>query len=240
MALFVLRCRYRRFWKPRSTTAGGTGGSANASVTQLNGLWVNNAAIASGNCYNGTTSYAVSQNQGTLLGSFYTSAAGQTALKCQPASAAGGSASIVGFGNVYNRVPITCTETNSSPGWTYATNAFRYFDNNVHNSVSWVDPLQQYHVEATAVEVASTNTAGNVPYIGIGVNSTSAATGNGYGFRSAATATVADNYGELIAKTGIYPLLGFNYVAGLEACSSFTCTYSLNFGDTYVVYSSVY
>jgi hypothetical protein len=56
----------------RSTTSGGTGGAADASVTQLNGIWVNNAAIASGNCYNGTTSYSVSQNQGTLLGSFYT------------------------------------------------------------------------------------------------------------------------------------------------------------------------
>jgi hypothetical protein len=64
----------------RSTSTGGTSGTANASITQLAGLWVNNAAISTGNCYNGPTSYAISQNEGTLLGTFYTPTSAASSL----------------------------------------------------------------------------------------------------------------------------------------------------------------
>ena len=103
----------------RSTTAGGKSGTANASITQVNGVWVNNAAIASSNCYNNTTSYAISANQGTLLGTYYTTAGGQTAMMLKPSAAAGGGANVLGLYNAYNRVKLQALSRDSTTSWNY-------------------------------------------------------------------------------------------------------------------------
>ena len=62
----------------RSASNGGFGGAANSTVTQLNGIWVNNAAIATSNCYGNSIAYAIPQNQGP------TSAASMPTRRAKP------------------------------------------------------------------------------------------------------------------------------------------------------------
>src|SRR5262249_53391784 len=128
-------------------------------VTQKNGIWVNNAAISASDSFNGTTGYAFSQYQGTLLGSFYTTANGQTGVNIKPSSASGGTNNIVGLCNAYNRTRLISICRDNNSGYTYNVNAWRQMDNNANNRVSWLDCLQQICIDGRVENYASLSSA---------------------------------------------------------------------------------
>lgn len=186
----------------RSISAGGKTGTGNASITQKNGIWVNNAAIVATDSFNGSTGYAIPQNQGTYLGSFYTTASGQTGIMIKPSATGGGANNIISLWNAYNRIRIVAQCRDNTASWNYTTTSWRQANNSANNKISWLDGLQQTPVKTT-YEV----TAHNICQIGVAFNSITAPT-----ISSAINATEQN----LIAADTSYPLLGTNYAAALE------------------------
>lgn len=207
----------------RSASVGGKTGAANATISQVNGTWTNAATIATANCFNNTTSYAITQNQGTMLGTFYTTANGQTGVNIKPAAANGGTNNIVGVSNAYNRVPIQSIAMDNKASWTYATATWRAADNSNSNRVTWVDSLQQVAIKANYTVYAAEGTAGNGIYTGVNLDSTSATPT----ITSSVTQGVASNG----ASQGIWesfpPQLGLHYIQAMEdSPSASTITYT--------------
>lgn len=127
-------------------------------VHNTRGYWTNVNALT--HCYNGATDYgSISADQGTYLGTLYTTAAGTTTVKVK--QAAGGGNSIIGIWNAYNRVMLTASENDLPSGNITVTSAtFAYLDSSANNRVSWVDGLQQSILFA-GVSFFATNSGGS-------------------------------------------------------------------------------
>ena len=195
----------------RSTTAGGKTGTANASITQLNGIWVNNAAIATANCYGGAagvTSVTIAQNQGTLLGSYYTSANGQTQVVCNPAAASGGAAIGVYLSNAYNRIPISCSDSDTATAQTSVSASWAVLG--AGDNAQFVDSLQQVPYSYEAFVVAGGSTTGVAAAFGVACAGTGTTAPTVFGVNDGPTATLADNYSTISVKQGFYPILGLS------------------------------
>jgi hypothetical protein len=209
----------------RSTSAGGYAGTANASIIQKNGIWVNNAAIATGQSYNNSTSYVIAQYQGTWLGTFYTTGAGQTQVNFKPSSVSGGCNNIVGIWNAYNRIPIRSISRDSNNTWTYATSTWRSADASTSNRVSYVDGAQQSQVKTTYSVLGTTATLDAYVTIGVSLNSTTASPN----VVSINYTPRANNGTTMVATETFLPQLGFNYYQAMEISNSaVTATFTGN------------
>jgi hypothetical protein len=205
----------------RSTTAGGLTGTANSAIAQINGIWTNAAAIAAGNCFNGaSTSYAIAQNQGTLLGSFTITGTASTAFRCHQPPASGGASTIIGISNVYNRVPITCSVQDSAVAVTSATTSWAGMGGS--DNVGYVDSLAQSSVEYDAFIVAGNGALGGCGFLGVSLDSTTA-TPLSYGATCGSTAILADNYQTISIHGSFGPSLG-SHVMSLQKASSTSST----------------
>jgi hypothetical protein len=195
----------------RSSTAGGKSGSADARVVQLNGIWVNKTAIATSNCYGGaggTTAVAISQNQGTLLGTYYTSAGGQTQVVCKPTAASGGAALGIFLSNIYNRVPISCTNIDTATAQSSASSSWAVLGSG--DTAQWVDGLQQIPFAYEAHVVAGNTAAGDAGSFGVACTGTGTTAPNTIATTQAPTSTIGDNYQTLAVHEGFYPALGLS------------------------------
>lgn len=196
----------------RSATVGGKTGSANATVTQLNGIWVNAAAIATANCFGGaagTTSVTIAQNQGTLLGSYYTTGSGSTGVAFKPTAAAGGTNNIIGISNAYNRVYQSAISRESATGVQAASTTFTSWGASV-NRVSWVDTLQLSPVTSHVSTVGGNGTAGDCAAVGTVLDATTGTPGVvGQG---CSNGTIAQAYTTLAPTETYYPQLGFHFL----------------------------
>jgi YVTN family beta-propeller protein len=223
----------------RSSSAGGKSGTGNATITQVDGLWVNNAAISASDSFNGSTGYAIPQGQGTYLGSFYTTAAGQTGINFKPAAAAGGSNNIIGFWNAYNRVRISSMCSDSNTGWTYATATWRPLDggsSNTKNRVTYLDGLGQSFVKGKITTQAYNATAGANCTIGVVQNSITGAPFRSATYLQASGGTAAGAV-TFSAEENFQPILGLNYIQGMEdSPNAVSVTFSPNGGETNVLF----
>lgn len=211
----------------RSLTTAGKTGTASAAITLLNGIEVNAATIATANCYGGsvgTTTYAISINQGTMLGSFYTSNNGQTAWVCKPASASGGTSLALYISNAYNRVPVSCSNLDSATTITSATTTWQGLGAN--DTIFWIDSLQQAPFKLDGHVVAGNGTAaGDCGSFGFSVNTNSSTTPNEFATTCAPTATLGDNYSTLSPHEGFYPVLGLSEAWAQKQSATGTTTY---------------
>ncbi len=199
----------------RSASVGGLTGTGNATITQVSGIWVNNAALSAADSFNGVTGVAVPQYRGTYLGTFYTTANGQTGMAIRPARALGGANNILGLYNAYNRVRITALCQDSTASWTYASATVRPVNNSTSNRISWVDGLQQSEVRGSySTTTTATDVTDQAATVGVAFNATNQL-GIGIINQSAFTGNV--HFGQQIIGYDItYPLLGFNYCQALE------------------------
>src|SRR5262249_15057912 len=118
-----------------SNTARGTTYSA---LDKTSRPYITNAQTIS-NCYNGTTNYgSISANRATLLGTIYTTAAGQTGVALRASGAANGSNAVVGVFNAYNRVPAFARSIDNGSSWNYTSTTWRAVNAQTNNSISWV------------------------------------------------------------------------------------------------------
>ncbi len=216
--------------------AGDTGGSNTARGTGYSKLdlktrpYITNANAIT-HCWNGTTDEgSISANQATYLGSFYTTANGQTGMAFT-SSGAGGGGGVLGLFNAYNQEPVASYEYDTTSSWSIQTTTWRHADANANNAISFVDGLGY-----TAVSSIYT----------IAVQETGAT--NGYGFG------LAENWssGGPSIQSAIYqantnastssqvfgsfrPSIGFNTISALEvtvnAASSIT-VYAAGYGGS--------
>jgi hypothetical protein len=207
-----------------STTLRGTG-AGTTEIQQANGLWVNANTIT---LENGSSTYTgVPADQATYVGTVYMTANGQTGVQFSPTAAAGGSGAVVGLWNAYNRVPFFSIEKDSTSAWTYTTNnVWRAADNSSSNSIHWVDGLQQTQVQATYEVACANSIVDDSTYIGVSLNSTTAAPHEQAQFAQ----NVANNQISISQSSRFNPQLGYNYVQAMESLwgSGSTSTFYAN------------
>lgn len=195
-----------------NSTAGssvrGSGGGT-TELIQVNGIWVNKNAI---NLRNGPTlTSGVAAGFATFLGSVYMSASGQTSVSFKPAAAGGGTNTIMGLSNAYNRVRAISVSRDTTTSWTYATNTWHAANSGaagsgLNNRVSWLDCLGQIRADAR-YEVVCSTTGNSV--VGVLFNATSG-TPSGYQAYSSTAAAVP-----MIAEDNFIGL-GLNFAQAAE------------------------
>lgn len=205
-------------WSTVSAGAGNRGsGAGTAQIQRLQGLWVNSNAITA---YNGLSSYSISANQCTIVGSIYVDAAGGTVSNFMSYR----QSSKWSTWNFYNRQRITVIAGDSTASWSYATNAWRAANAAAGNSITVFSGLPEapyslsYTIEAGQASLG--NTASSTGAIGIGYNWSSGAPNGTQGKFNFANNTGVGNTITYFAQiTGTYnapPGLGINTVTALE------------------------
>jgi hypothetical protein len=184
-----------------SDTARGTG-AGTTELQMVNGLWTNKNTLT---CrYNNTTTFSVSANLATYVGTARTVAAGQIE----------DSAAKRFVWNAYNqvrRVLKNVTETTDS--WNYTTATFRQANANTANQLDMVVGLAGSLLDAKVNATASTSAGTSFAGVGIGINSTTVNSGS---TMSASTNTVR---AYITATYQGYPAIGRSFYAWLEISS---------------------
>jgi hypothetical protein len=157
-----------------STTARGTGYSQVDSTTRP--YKTNKNSIT--HCYNGSTDYGpVSANQGTYLGTFFATAAGQTSVTFGGAGN-GGVAAAIDLWNQYNRVKLTTLVQDSNASWTATSSTIGPLDpggtgSGLNNRVSFVSGFAEDGIDASLqVVLGLANANASFMQIGIALDST--------------------------------------------------------------------
>lgn len=222
----------------RSSSAGGKSGTGNATITQKNGVWVNNAALSASDCFggaSGTTGVAAGINQATLLGTYYTSANGQTQVICNPTAASGGAAVGVYLSNAYNRVPLTCSNSDTATSQTSTSASWAKLGAN--DTAQFVDSLQQVSYSVDAHVVAGGSSTGVTAAFGVACAGTGTTAPTVIGANAGPTATLADNYSTISVHQNFYPILGLSNACFAEKQSPSTTSVTYMPTSTYENFS---
>ena len=219
-----------------NSTAGSCARGTGAGTTQLQriaGLYTNQQQITA---RNGATTYTVTANQGTYLGSiFIDGSAGQ--VSCYRAF---GQSRKWGVWNAYNRIPVILEAGDGTATWTYQVATIRPSNNASANSITTFCGLAEEEIQNTFIQLLTiTVSSGNgQSQIGIGFNSTTAFSGT-TGF-SQANGTLTTTNSAIASYTAV-PALGINTITCLEktpTVSAATNTY--NGGQSQMVLRSVW
>jgi hypothetical protein len=205
----ALTLGYGPVWANATPGAGSRGaGAGTTQLTRQNGLWVNAAMIS---LVNGANTYmGIPAGQATYLGSLaIDGSAGQ--VSCNVSF---GQSRKWGVWNAYGRRPVILQAGDSTANWTYNTATFRASNNNSANFAAVFTGLAEeealiYFTQQLKV-VSISNIASN---IGIGVNSTSTASGKQGSVGCYNNTTVADGVAALAQPAS----LGLNKFQCLEA-----------------------
>ena len=207
----TIRCTRGPAWT--SSTARGTG-AGTTELERVNGVSVNKVAITNG----------PAANRGTYVGTIRTNGSSQVDW-IYGASATGGTAGFLGVWNMYNRVDVATTVTDSTDTWSYNSSTIRAANASTTNRVSFVCGLAEDHFYASYNSPGVNNGAGTAAgIVGIGYDVTNAFSGRWTwgGFGAASLFSAAG--GEYMASA-----LGFHFV---QACESAGNTNTYNFyGD---------
>lgn len=114
--------------------------------------------------------------------------------------------------NYYNRVmrPMKVHEATNS--WTYTTATIRQANNSAANQIDFIIGVSEDLVHADVLAMASNDSAGPVAFAGIGLDSTTAATGK----YSSVTLSTGSLTREMTATYDDFPGIGRHYFAWLE------------------------
>lgn len=148
-----------------SDTARGTG-AGTSELARLNGTFVNAVAITNGPL----------QNRGTYLGTIRTNGTATVDVNFGTI-AAGGGAAILGVWNAYNRVSGGVQVSDSDNSWTYSTGSYRPYNNSTANRISFIRGLNEDAAICDFSGALSVSSGFVNVGVGIGVDSTSSATG---------------------------------------------------------------
>jgi len=160
-----------------SADTGGSNTARGTGYTQLDrstrGYTTNKNSIT--NCFNAATNYGpISANQGTYLGTVYSSANGQISYTFG-ASASGGTAALLGVWNMYNRVSTTTNIIDSGTSYTYASATIRQSRASAGNQIQFVSGLQEDGVSFSNTTLSVTaGVLNSFLNVGVGFDSTSA------------------------------------------------------------------
>lgn len=184
-------------------TAGGGSRGAGAGTTELeraNGIWANKVSITA---RNGSTTYTVAPRYGAFVGSLFMDGTnGQ--ITCHRSW---GASRKWGVSNAYNRQPVILKAGDSTASWTYTTDTLRPSRDQTTNSLTVFQCLPEELYDLKFQQKGGVSTTQR---IGIGFNSTTAA--SGYSFDANVNGLFP-----LIAEYIAPPSIGINTVTALEA-----------------------
>lgn len=190
-----------------SNTARGTGYSA---IHNTRGYWTNTNALS--NCYNGSTLTTVSADQGTYVGTVYTTGAGTTSMQLQPAAAAGGTNNVLGVWNAYNQRMVYAMNRDSTTSYVYSSTTWRQMNNNANNRVSFPVGIIGGQIETSWAYEGGSSGSTTPMLVGINCNSTTATPING-GYIPG----TAGQFPFVTVNSACAPGAGLNYTQGMEA-----------------------
>lgn len=205
-------------WTSSTSGSGSRGtGAGSAQITLLDGVWVNAVSISA---KNGAGTFSVPANQATVVGSLLIDGTnGQVTFH----RTYGQNRRWAAF-NFYNQQDLYLKAGDGTSTWTYATGTIRQSNGAAGNTLALfaTSPVQSAaNLKFTQQTNIGSNTGGS-PRIGIGINSTTAMTGQNI---LAVQASV--NTGSINAALGVdyseylyAPSLGRNDVNSLEVGTS--------------------
>jgi len=201
-------------WNTATAGSGarGTGAGTTELTRAVGGLWTNAFAMTA---RNGATTYAVSANQGTYVGSLYIDGTnGQ--ITCHRDF---GQLRKWGVWNAYNRMPIILQAGDSTGSWSYTTSAWRPSNGSTSNSLTVFTGLAEEIFNNSFLQTGATsdNNSTSSMSIAIGWNSTNTPTGKQGVHRTSLSASGAFNQTkDMMASFIKAPALGINVVNSLE------------------------
>lgn len=201
-------------WTTITAGSGARGaGAGTTELTRLNGLWVNANAMATAR--NGATTYAVTANQGTYVGSLYIDGtAGQ--ITCHTAY---GQNRKWGVWNAFNRQIITTLTGDATASWTQSGGSFAAVNATANNSgfgfcgLPDEPTLIRYLQQVNLTYSSNTASASNA----IGVNSTTVASGFTGQYAVGNNTTAGGAIGVIEAEHTQLPTIGLNKYTMLES-----------------------
>jgi hypothetical protein len=193
-----------------------TSDTVRAQVIALqNGFYVNTLSMAA---KYGATSVTVPALQGTYVGTFRPSAAGQASMVMNPAGASGGAAPFMGLWNYYNRVMLAGTTNDTGASYTYASSTLRQARGGVGtgNQVNFLIGVAEDNISAIwAYGMMTATVLTSVARLTLGLDSITAGWGPNFARVSASNANGTNQYGNGLQIFG--PLLGWHYIAELQS-----------------------
>jgi hypothetical protein len=196
-----------------TSTATRPDGPANYQGIEVNG------SPAGISLYNAGTLYSsIAQFEATYLGSVYMTGNGVTTMQFTPAAASGGSGTILGLWNAYNRVRVTASSVDSHSSWTYSSSTWRDADNSANNSITWLDGLGHTSISAAYDATANLSASTGSLNVGVGINAITTPAINGQISGTTALLTVH-------AATLSPPITGLNVAQAIERVTSGTATF---------------
>jgi hypothetical protein len=195
-----------------------------AAIGMTNGVLTNSATLTCTLSGGGSTT-PLSAGDATYLGTFYATGNGQTGMAFRPAAVSGGSAPVLGLWNAYNRVSVSVLERDSNPSnWTVSSTSWVPFDSGVsgglNNRITYVDGQGQSSSFVSAQAYSRSNTTNSSVYLGITLNSTSAAPDC-----QSLVGGVGGIYVSETVTCGFAPSLGLNYLQLMERVDSGTASH---------------
>lgn len=195
-----------------ATSSAGSGargtGAGTTELARVKGLLVNANSMTA---RNGSTTYTIDVNKGTCLGSiFIDAAAGQ--ITCHKTYGQSRKWSIF---NVYNRVTNILRAGDSNPSWNNNNSGvFAMSNNNAANKITIFTGLAEELVFLDFTQnISGSSTSATQAFNGIGVNSTSTASGSTGTQSFQATAGTG---GTMLARHTVLPTIGINDISMLE------------------------
>lgn len=208
----TVRIAFSPAWDVATAGAGSRGtGAGTPQLTRIKGLLVN---AVSQSVNSGATTYTVAAQRGTYLGSiFVDGTAGQVTCHVNY-----GQNRKWGIWNAYNRLPIYLKAGDTTASWTTATvyPTFRASDNDTTNNIVAFTGLPEEWIFADFIQKVGSRDSSQ-GYIGIGLNSASAASGT-VGTNSYNDAGV--NYTTIEARFRLAPDIGINNLRALESSTN--------------------
>lgn len=212
-------------WTTATPGAGARGsGAGTPQMTRINGVPVN---AVQQTVNNGSTTYTVAANRGTILGSIaIDSAAGQ--VTCNVSY---GTARKWGISNNWNQQEVRIIGGDSTASWTYGTTAWRQSNGSANNYVDVLSSLPNEPAEITFEQYQTIDANASATIldieIGIGVNSTASPSGTIGRTGGRGGAAAWGTAGTPLADYILAPTIGINRLYMLEKgnASAATCTF---------------
>lgn len=204
----TLRCTRGPAWT--SDTARGTG-AGTTELEMVKGLLLNKVAITNG----------PAANRGTYVGTVRSNGSAQIDWKLGTAASGGGPAWL-GVWNMYNRVDVVAQSEDTVASYTYQTATARSMNASTNNRVSFVLGVAEDAIHAERSQFIENSASGDIPGIGISLDSTSSFT------ESAVWTNIqASGQGVPVARFHRLGLLGFHYLQAVEivAGTAAACTF---------------
>jgi hypothetical protein len=204
-------------WNTSTAGSGARGtGAGTTEIERKGGLWTNKFAMTSAR--NGAETYSIDANKATYVGSIVIDGTnGQ--ISCHVAY---GQSRKWGVWNAYNRKSVFLKAGDSTASWTYSSATVRASNNSSSNSLAVFCGLPEEVIDLRFRQkinwTASTVTVR--AQAGIGVNSTTTATGYNPTVTVSAPASSIVVEETIIAEHALAPGIGLNTITALEGGST--------------------